>query len=103
LAQIKKKHDEAKKMVYQKQEKLEQLKKDIDMLSLQEAQAEGPVFNIKVEKEGLEEFKGMTEKEIDVETMHKMSYLHMKERLKKDFTAAKIKTAELETSLKSKN
>lgn len=89
-------------MVYQKQEKLEQIKKDIDMLALQEAQAEGPVYDIKLEKEGLEEVKGSTAKEIDVETMHKHSYMHMRERLKKDFTAAKITTGELEASLKSK-
>jgi len=43
-----------------------------------------------------------THKEIDVENMHKQSYMHMRERLKKDFTAAKIQTGELEASLKSK-
>ena len=87
----------------QKQDNLEQLKKDVDMLTLQEAQAEGPVFDIKVEKENLEEFKGDAFKEISVETMHKSSYVHMRERLKKDFTSAKIRSAELETSLRSKN
>jgi len=102
LAQIKKKHDEAKKLVYQKQDKLEQINKDVQMLALQEAQAEGPVYDIKLEKETLEEVKGDTSKEIDVETMHKNSYMHMRDRLKKDFTSAKIQTGELEVSLKSK-
>jgi hypothetical protein len=50
----------------------------------------------------LEEVKSETHKEIDVENMHKQSYMHMRERLKKDFTAAKIQTGELEVSLKSK-
>jgi DNA repair exonuclease SbcCD ATPase subunit len=89
-------------MVYQMQDKLEQIKKEIEMLTLQEAQAEGPVYDIKLEKESLEEVKLDTHKEIDVENMHKQSYMHMRERLKKDFTAAKIQTGELEASLKSK-
>ena len=36
LAQIKKKHDEAKKMGNQKQEELEKIKKEIDQLYVQE-------------------------------------------------------------------
>jgi len=44
LSQIKKKHDEAKKMVVTKQEELEKVKKEIISVETQEAQAEGPVF-----------------------------------------------------------
>jgi hypothetical protein len=51
LSQIKKKHDEAKKLVIQKQEQLEQVKKEIEAISQQEIQAEGPVFYTKTRLE----------------------------------------------------
>lgn len=44
LAQIKKKHDEAKKNVNIKEEELAKVRKEIESLGLQEANAEGPVF-----------------------------------------------------------
>lgn len=46
LSQIKKKHDEAKKLVNQKQDDLEKVRKEIESLELQEQQAEGPVYQI---------------------------------------------------------
>ena len=55
LAQIKKKHDEAKKLGNQKQEELEKIKKEIDQLYVQEVQAEGPTQEMKSKLEMLEE------------------------------------------------
>jgi hypothetical protein len=40
---------------------------------------------------------------IDEETMHKMAYQHMLDRMKKDFIATKIKSGEMESSLKNKS
>lgn len=72
------------------------------MLSVQEAHAEGPTMEIKITKETLEDEKSFSTKEIDNETMNKMAYQHMLDRLKKDYTSSKIATGELETSLRSK-
>ncbi len=41
MSQIKKKHDEAKKLVLEKTDDLEKIKKEIEMLTVQENQAEG--------------------------------------------------------------
>jgi hypothetical protein len=89
-------------MVYSKQAQLEQIKKDVDMLGLQEAQAEGPILEIKFNKENLEEEKDDASKNIDVESMAQQSYRHMIERHRRDLTASRIQTAEMEVSLKSK-
>ena len=43
LSQIKKKHDEAKKLVTLKQEEYERIRKEINGLEIQEAQIEGPI------------------------------------------------------------
>ena len=77
-------------MVYKKQDELEKLKKDNEMLSVQEAQAEGPTMEIKITKQTLEEEKDSATKEIDCEWMNKLAYQHMLDRLKKDFTSSKI-------------
>ena len=47
LQQIKKKHDEAKKMGNLKQDELEKVRKEIDQLYVQEVQAEGPTQDMK--------------------------------------------------------
>ncbi len=43
-----------------------------------------------------------TEDKIDKEKMARRTYLHMLERMKKDFIAGKLKTNDLELSLKNK-
>ena len=53
LAQIKKKHDEAKKMGNLKEEELNRIKKEIDQLYVQEVQAEGPTQDMKSKLEML--------------------------------------------------
>ena len=102
LAQIKKKHDEAKKLGNQKQEELEKIKKEIDQLYVQEVQAEGPTQETKSKLEMLDESIADTEYKTKEELFTKHSYLHMLERMKKDFIAAKIQSSEHEASLKNK-
>ena len=43
LSQIKKKHDEAKKLVTLKQDEYDRIRKEIAGLEIQEAQIEGPI------------------------------------------------------------
>lgn len=102
LSQIKKQHDDVKKLVIAKQDDLEKIKKEIDSLGVQETTAEGPVFQIKSRLEQLEEALDTTKLKIDEEMLQKYSYSYMLERMKKDHIATKILTAEYETSLKSK-
>lgn len=102
LGQIKKQHDDVKKLVIAKQEDLEKIKKEIESLGIQEQTAEGPVFQIKSRLEQLEECLETTKLKIDEETLSKYSYSHMLERMKKDFIATKILAADLQNSLKSK-
>lgn len=102
LGQIKKQHDDVKKLVIAKQEDLEKIKKEIDSLGVQEQTAEGPVFQIKSRLDQLEECLDTTKLKIDEETLQKYCYQHMLERMKKDFIATKILSADLNMSLKSK-
>jgi hypothetical protein len=44
-----------------------------------------------------------TKQSIDEETMSKNSYIHMLHRMKKDFISTKIKSGEMEVSLRSKS
>jgi len=44
-----------------------------------------------------------TRDKTDEEMMQKNSYLHMLDRMKKDFIAIKIKSGEMENSLKNKS
>ena len=44
LSQIKKQHDEVKKLVNAKQDDLEKIRKEIESIGEQEHTAEGPVF-----------------------------------------------------------
>ena len=103
LGQIKKQHDDVKKLVIAKQDDLEKIKKEIESLGVQEQTAEGPVFQIKSRLEQLEECLDTTKLKIDEETLQKYCYSHMLERMKKDFIATKIYAADLQSSLKSKN
>ena len=90
LSQIKKKHDEAKKLGNKKQEELEAIKKEIEQTRMQEIQAEGPTLEMKSRLEMLDQSLDETKYKIDEELFTKHSYLHMLERMKKDFIAAKI-------------
>ena len=103
LSQIKKQHDDVKKLVIAKQDDLEKIKKEIDSLGVQEQTAEGPVFQVKSRLEQLEECLETTKLKIDEETLQKYSYSYMLERMKKDFIATKIQSSDFEMSLKSKN
>ena len=103
LSQIKKQHDDVKKLVNAKQDDLEKIKKEIESLGVQEQTAEGPVFQVKSRLEQLEECLDTTKLKIDEETLQKYSYTYMLERMKKDFIATKIQSADFESSLKSKN
>jgi septal ring factor EnvC (AmiA/AmiB activator) len=47
LSQIKKKHDETKRICIAKQAELDAIKKEIDQLGLQEERAIGPAFAMK--------------------------------------------------------
>lgn len=61
------------------------------------------MFNIRYQLEQLNDTLLSTKNRIDEETMCKNSYLHMIERMKKDFIATKIKSGEMESSLKNKS
>ena len=102
LGQIKKQHDDVKKLVIAKQDDLEKIKKEIESLGIQEQTADGPVFQIKSRLEQLEECLDTTKLKIDEETLQKYSFSHMLERMKRDFIATKIYAAELQSSIKSK-
>jgi chromosome segregation ATPase len=102
LASIKKKHDEAKKLVKQKEKEFEMLKKEIEQVTVQEQNAEGPVEELAHRRKHLDMALEQTMQKIAEETMTKHSYMHMLSRMKKDFIASKIKCTELDESLKSK-
>lgn len=72
------------------------------MLSAQENVAEGPVYEVTTKKETLEVNLETTKENIKVESLNKLIYQHMLERMKKDHIATKIKSAEMENSLRSK-
>jgi len=44
-----------------------------------------------------------TKYRIDEETMTKMSYMHVLDRMKRDLISSKIKSSEMESSLKNKS
>ena len=103
LAQIKKKHDEAKKLGNLKQEELNQIRKEIDQLYVQEIQSEGPTQEILSKKDMLKSANvDMLEQKIPQELFTQHSYEHMLARMKKDFIAAKIQSSEYHNSLKNK-
>jgi len=102
LSQIKKKHDEAKKLGNIKQDELEKVRKEIAQLEIQEAVAEPHTHEMQAKLEMLEESLGETRYKIEEEQFTKHSYLHMLDRMKKDFIASKIASSENELSLKNK-
>lgn len=85
-----------------KQEELEKIRKEIDQLYMQEVQAEGPTQYRASKFELLEESIADTKYKIEEELFNKQSYMHMLERMKKDFIAAKIASSDHEKSLKNK-
>ena len=102
LSQIKKKHDDAKKLVTLKQEEYDRIRKEIAGLEVQEAQIEGPIAYNKERIAQLEQAMDETQDKIDRQRMAKRTYSHMLERMNKDFIACKLKTTDLETSLRNK-
>lgn len=65
LSQIKKKHDEAKKLVTLKQEEYDKIRKEIAGLDIQEAQIEGPIAYNKERLAQLDASIAETEDKID--------------------------------------
>jgi hypothetical protein len=86
-----------------KEDELAKVKKEIDQLYVQEVSAEGPNHQIKQKIEMLEESLGETNYKTDEEMFIQQQYLHMLDRMKKDFIAAKIQTAQYDKSLKNKS
>lgn len=102
LSQIKKKHDDTKRICINKQAELDAIKEEIRNLGVQEQQAEGPTFAIQLRLEQLEEQHNSTLGKIDEECLTQATYRYMLERLEKDFIATKIRSTEMDTSVKSK-
>jgi len=102
LSQIKKKHDETKRISIAQHAENKRIEKEIAQLSLQEERAFGPAFAMKSQLEQLREQYEETCHKIDEETLTQATYNYVKERLERDFIATKLRTAELEASLKSK-
>ena len=102
MSQIKKKHDDAKKAVALKQDEYDRIRKEIAGLEIQEAQIEVPIAHNKERLAQLDASLAETTDKIDREKMSRRTYLHMLERMKKDFIACKIKTTDMETSLRNK-
>lgn len=61
------------------------------------------MFDIKNRLEQLQNELSDTKQSIDEETMSKNCYMHMLHRMKKDFISTKIRSGEMETSLRSKS
>ena len=102
LASIKKKHDDAKKLVTLKQDEYDRIRKEIAGLEIQEAQIEGPIAYNKERIAQLDQAMDETNDKIDRQRMAKRTYLHMLDRMEKDFIACQLKTTDLETSLRNK-
>lgn len=85
-----------------KQQEYDRIRKEIAGLDIQEAQIEGPIAYNKERLAQLEVSLDETQDKIDKEKMARRTYLHMLERMKKDFIACKIKTNDLEESLRNK-
>lgn len=89
-------------MVTLKQQEYDRIRKEIAGLEIQEAQVEGPIAYNKERLGQLEQGLEDTELKINYEKMAKRTYTHMLERMQRDFIATKIKTSDLEGSLKNK-
>ena len=77
LSQIKKKHDDAKKLVVRKQEEYDRIRKEIAGLEIQEAQIEGPIAYNKERLAQLDQSLCETGDKIDKEKMARRTYNHM--------------------------
>ena len=102
LSQIKKKHDDTKRICINKQAELDAIKEEIRNLGVQEQQAEGPTFAIMHRLKQLRDQHAATNGKIDEECLTQATYRYMLERLEKDFIATKIRSTEMDTSVKSK-
>jgi len=102
LSSIKKKHDETKRICIRKQEELDAIREEIKNLGVQEQQAEGPTFAVANRLDQLNIQFNETSDKIEEENLTQATYRYMLERLEKDFIATKIKSTELDTSIKSK-
>ena len=102
LSSIKKKHDETKRVCIKKQEELDAIREEIKNLSIQETVAEGPAYAVANRLEQLTLQHAECLEKIDEENLTAATYRYMLDRLEKDFIATKIKSTELDTSIKSK-
>ena len=102
LAQIKKKHDDSKKMVQAKQNEFDAVKKEIANTEEQEKLAEAPMISNQQRLQELRQAIEETKAKIDEERLTKRTYSHMLHRMEQDYIATKIKSTELEQSLKNK-
>jgi len=102
LSSIKKKHDETKRICIKKQEELDAIREEIKNLGIQETVAEGPAFATANRLETLAIQHQETQDRIDEENLTQATYKYMLERLEKDFIATKIRSTELDASIKSK-
>ena len=69
---------------------------------VQEVQAEGPTIEMNSKLTMLKESLDETKYKTDEENFTKQSYMHMIDRMKKDFIASKIASSDHEKSLKNK-
>ncbi len=102
LSQIKKKHDDTKRTVIQKEAELDAIKEEIKNLGIQSTLAEGPAFAVQSRLEQLNFQHEATLGKIDEENLTQATYQYMLVRLERDFIATKIKSTELDASIKSK-
>ena len=102
LNQIKKKHDEAKKHVIAKQDELDHCKQEIEQLSVQATQSEGPTFQISSRLEQLQDQLLNTQQRIEEENLTQCSYRFMLDRMEKDYISSQLKSTDLQLSIKSK-
>lgn len=103
LQNIKKKYDYAKKMANAKQEELEKVKREIEQVNTQLVKAEGPTGLMRDKLANLDGSLGDTKNLIDIEHVTNMSLKHMIGRMKQDYVAINIKSANKEKSLKNKS
>jgi len=81
---------------------LSSIREEIKNLSVQETQAEGPAFAVANRLDNLTIQHEDTNARIDEENLTQATYKYMLDRLEKDYIATKIKSTELDTSIKSK-
>jgi len=79
------------------------VRKEIESLNVQEVQAEGPTAEMTQKLGMLTESLEETKYKTDEELFTKHSFLHMLDRMKKDFIASKINSTENEHALKNKS